>query len=214
VEQARQPLILIPGSLCDARVWQHQQAALGDIATISIPHLRGHASLAGMAEAILHDEPECFARITRLALIDASIHPVAEGEVARRRPQIEMARAEGMAALARWWNPRITPPGRHDDAAFMGLLESMACSFTAQDYALEVSALLNRPDPRDLLPHIGVPTLVLAGSDDPLSTPERNRAMAAAIPGATLILIEGGWHFPMLEKPDEVTVALRAWLTD
>jgi len=232
VDQVRQKLILVPGSLCDERVWQHQADALADIADISIPHLHGHASLVTMAEAILRDAPARFAlcgfsmggrvalevlrrapeRITRLALLDASVHPIAQGEAARRQPQIDMAREQGMAALARWWNPRITPPARHDDAAFMGLLEAMACTFSAEDYRKEVAALLDRPDPRDLLPGIAVPTLILAGAQDPLSTPERNRAMAGTIPGARLVLVEDAWHFPMLEQPAAVTAALRQWL--
>jgi pimeloyl-ACP methyl ester carboxylesterase len=123
-----------------------------------------------------------------------------------------MAREQGMAALARWWNPRIAHPSRHGDAAYMALLESMACSFTPDDYAREVRALLERPDPRDLLATIRVPVLVLAGAEDPLSTPDRNRAIAEAIPGAVLRLVEGAAHFPMLEKPDELTAALREWL--
>jgi pimeloyl-ACP methyl ester carboxylesterase len=151
-------------------------------------------------------------RITRLALIDASVHPLAQGEAERRRPQIDMARDQGMATFANWWNPRITPPSRHGDAAFMGLLEAMACTFTTEEYEAEVKALLTRPDSRDLLPRIDVPTLILAGVHDPLSTPERNSAMAQAIPGSRLVMIEDAYHFPMLEKPDEVTAALRLWL--
>lgn len=232
MDQIKQQLILVPGSLCDERVWQHQAAALVDVADISIPCLHGHDSLVDMARAILRDAPMRFAlcgfsmggrvalevlrlapeRITRLALLDASVHPVAEGEADRRQPQIDMAREQGMAALARWWNPRITPPARHGDKTFMGLLEAMATTFSAEDYQKEVIALLHRSDPRDLLADITVPTLILAGADDPLSTPERNRAMAEAIPNARLVLVEEAWHFPMLEKPEAVTVALRQWL--
>ena len=232
VDQARQSLILVPGSLCDARVWQYQARDLADLAEIRIPHLHGHDSLTGMAEAVLREAPASFAlagfsmggrvalevfraapgRVTRLALLDASVHPIADGEAARRQPQIDMAFGDGMAALARWWNPRITPPARHGDAAFMGLLEAMACTFTPEDYRREVAALLDRPDPRDLLARIAVPTLILAGAQDPLSTPERNRAMAAAIPDAKLMLVEDAFHFPMLERPEAVTAALRDWL--
>ncbi len=228
----KQNLVLVPGSLCDERVWQNQARDLADIADITIPHLHGHDSLVTMAQAILRESPEKFAlcgfsmggrvalevfrlapeRVTRLALLDASVHPIGEGEAARRQPQIDMAFNEGVSALAKWWNPKIAHPSMHDDADYMGLLESMACTFTPDDYKKEVSALLNRPDPRDLLGDIKVPTLILAGQDDPLSNPERNRSMAEAIAGAKLTLIEGAGHFPMLEKPGEVSAALRAWL--
>lgn len=229
---SRQSLIFLPGSLCDARVWQHQMRDLEDMADVACPLLHGHDSLDGMAEAVLAQAPDRFAlcgfsmggrvalemirrapqRVTRLALVDASVHPVAEGEAARRQPQIDMARNQGMAALARWWNPKIVHPSRTADAALMGLLEDMACTFSAQDYAEEVHALLHRPDPRDVLAAIRVPVLVLAGGEDPLSTRERNEAMAAAIPGAQLLLVEGAAHFPMLEQPAVVSAALREWL--
>lgn len=228
----RQQLVCVPGSLCDERIWQHQIDGLADIAAITIPHLHGYASLDVMADAVLATAPDRFAlcgfsmggrvalemwrrapdRITRIALLDASIHPVAEGEPARRKPQIDMAREQGLAALARWWNPRIAHPDRLGDAAYMGLLESMACSFTPDEYEAEVQALLTRPDPRPLLARIDVPVLVLAGAADPLSTPERNREIAAAIPGARLMLLEGAAHFPMLEQPEAVNTALREWL--
>lgn len=227
-----QNLVLLPGSLCDERVWRRQADELADIATISIPHLHGHDSLAAMAEAVLAEAPERFAlagfsmggrvalemvrrapqRITRLALIDSSVHPIAEGEAERRRPQIEMAQREGMTAFARWWNPQIVHSARREDAEFMGLLESMAESFTPEEYEMEVRALLGRPDAREVLASIHVPTLVLHGEEDILSNPDRNRAIAEAIPGARLVTVAGAAHFPMLEKPDEVTAALREWL--
>jgi pimeloyl-ACP methyl ester carboxylesterase len=233
VEHQKQNLVLIPGSLCDERVWQHQARDLADIANVTVPYLHGHSSLVAMAQAILSEAPESFAlcgfsmggrvalevfrlapgRITRLALVDASVHPIGEGEAAKRQPQIDMAFNEGLSALAKWWNPKIAHASKHDDDEYMGLLESMACTFTPEDYRKEVSALLDRPDPRDLLGKISVPTLVLAGEDDPLSTPDRNRAMAEAIPGAKLQLIEDAGHFPMLEKPEEITAALREWLS-
>jgi len=151
-------------------------------------------------------------RITRLAMIDSSVHPHAKGEAVRRQPQIDMARREGMTAFARWWSPQIVHSSRREDAEYMGLLEAMAESFSPAEYQQEVHALLNRPDAREVLPHVAVPTLVLYGAEDMLSGPERNRQIAEAIPGAKLVEIAGTGHFPMLEKTAEVTAALRAWL--
>lgn len=229
---AIQNLMLVPGSLCDERVWRNQVRDLADIARITIPHLHGHDSLGAMAEAALAGAPERFAlagfsmggrvalemvrrapeRITRLALVDSSVHPIAEGEAERRQPQIDKVRREGMTAFARWWNPQIVPPARRDDAELMDLLEAMAESFTPEEYEKEVRALLTRPDAREVLDAIAVPTLVLHGADDVLSNLDRNRAIAAAIPGAKLVTIAGAGHFPMLETPERVTAALREWL--
>lgn len=230
--QAYGNLVLLPGSLCDERVWHNQVRELAASADILVPHLHGHNSLGSMADAVLAEAPSRFAlagfsmggrvalemvrrapeRVTRLALVDSSVHPIADGEAARRQPQIELAQREGMAAFARWWNPQIVPAALHDDTAFLGMLEAMAETFTPDQYEEEVQALLKRPDAREVLGRVSVPTLVLHGAQDILSNPERNRAIAEAIPGAKLVTIEGAGHFPMLEKPDEVTAALREWL--
>ena len=151
-------------------------------------------------------------RITRLALLDSSVHPVAPGEAERRAPQIEKAKAEGMRALVAWWNPKIAHPSRRDDKEFIALLDDMACMFTPAEYEMEAQALLNRPDPRPLLGQITVPVLVLAGEDDPISGPDRNAAMAEAIPGAVRVNLPDTGHFPMLERPAEVSAAMREWL--
>lgn len=65
-----------------------------------------------------------------------------------------------------------------------------------------------RPDVRDELPNIKIPTLAIVGEEDALSTPEIVRAMAAAIPGAQLEVIPAAGHMAPVEQPDAVSAAL------
>jgi len=56
----------------------------------------------------------------------------------------------------------------------------------------------------DLLPHVNVPVLVVAGERDSFTPPEVSRAMAEAIPGAELAPCHGGTHLLPLERHDEL----------
>lgn len=228
------PLVLLPGSLSDAAVWAPQVAALSDIADISVPHLLGHNSLGAMADAVLAEAPERFAlggfsmggrvaleiwrrapeRVTRLALVSASIHPVAEGEAEKRRPMLDLAIEKGMAELAKLWFPRIVRPELLADKALMTTLTDMAIRQTPQDYINEVEALLNRPDAIEAARTVTCPTLVLAGDSDNLSTPSRIAEIGRTITQARVVMLENCSHFPMLEKPAQTSAAMRAWLLE
>ena len=63
-----------------------------------------------------------------------------------------------------------------------------------------------------MLGGIRVPTLVLVGEGDELTPPERAAEMARAIPGSREVRVPDSGHLSTLERPDEVTRALLAWL--
>ncbi|MFY1672461.1 alpha/beta fold hydrolase [Plantactinospora sp. WMMB334] len=55
-----------------------------------------------------------------------------------------------------------------------------------------------------------VPTAALVGDRDRLTPPPCTESIAAALPSAELTVCPGGGHMLMLERPEEVTAALRA----
>jgi pimeloyl-ACP methyl ester carboxylesterase len=65
-----------------------------------------------------------------------------------------------------------------------------------------------------LLGSIACPTLVLCGRQDALTPLERHQEMARAIAGSSLEIIEDCGHLSTLERPAEVSAALRRWLAD
>jgi pimeloyl-ACP methyl ester carboxylesterase len=69
-----------------------------------------------------------------------------------------------------------------------------------------------RPDRTAELSRISVPTLVLVGADDVISPPEEARAMAAAIPNATLAVIPNAGHLAPLENPAAADAAILGFL--
>ena len=58
----------------------------------------------------------------------------------------------------------------------------------------QLQAILNAPNREPMLAQVTVPVLVLHGTDDPLVNVSGGKAVAAAVPGARLQLIEGWGH--------------------
>ncbi len=81
--------------------------------------------------------------------------------------------------------------------------------------AAALGAMRDRADATPLLAELaGIPTLVLVGAEDRLTPPEESRAMAAAIPGATLVEIADAGHLPGLEQPETTNAALQRFLAE
>jgi pimeloyl-ACP methyl ester carboxylesterase len=62
------------------------------------------------------------------------------------------------------------------------------------------------------LPRIEAPTLVIAGDRDPIVPPAQARLIAAAVPGAELVMLPGAGHVLFAERPAEYRHALDSWL--
>ena len=54
---SRPPLLLIPGLLCDGRLWQHQLAALADAADMTVGDHSTHDNLYEIAATLLTKAP-------------------------------------------------------------------------------------------------------------------------------------------------------------
>jgi 3-oxoadipate enol-lactonase len=75
-----------------------------------------------------------------------------------------------------------------------------------------LGAMRERPDSTNLLSEINVPTLVLGGAEDALSTPEVMGEMAGKIPNSRHLTLEGAGHLSNLEAPKEFNAALKGFL--
>lgn len=78
-----------------------------------------------------------------------------------------------------------------------------------------LQALRDRPDSRETLRSISVPSLVIVGEDDVLTPIKEARAIAEALPSAARVRLEiiaGAGHVPCLERPAATTHALSDFL--
>ncbi len=225
-------LCLLPGLMCDQTVWAPQRAALIDVAQIHVPNFLGLDSFEAMARRTLEQAegplwlaghsmggrvaleawrmaPE---RIAGLALMDTGVHGVRPEERAVRMGMVKLARTEGMAAVIERWLPPMIHPDRLNDVVLYDAIAGMIRRASPEQFEKQQHALLTRPDATGYLPSIACPTLVMTGRQDAWSPPAQHEQIAAAIPGATLTIIEDCGHMSTLEKPGEVTALLRSWL--
>lgn len=230
-------LMLLPGLNCDAEVWQSQIEALQHQVNGHVPAWGLRDSLHDMAEQVLQEAPtERFnlaghsmggrvalqvmrlapQRVQRLALLSTGTHPLPEGAAGQKEMQgrmdlLQIARAQGMRAMAQSWARGMVHPDRLDTPLYEAVL-AMLERGSAEQFAAQIKALLNRPDAADLLPAIACPTLVLTGREDSWAGPAQHETMAAAIPGATLTIVEHCGHMCTMEQPEAISQALVQWL--
>ena len=116
---------------------------------------------------------------------------------------------EGMAQIA----ARLMPTMRGTKSLPEGLAqaERIMSGIPPATYRKAVQ-LLTTFDRREQLPGIGVPTLLIAGSDDRTAPAPVLERMAQKIPGAEYVLLQGCGHLGPLDQPGEFNRALRGFL--
>lgn len=228
-----QPLLLVPGLLCDALLWAPQVHALADVADCWIADPTRHASIEDMARDALAACPfERFSlaglsmggyvaiaiwrlapeRVQRLALLDTNAVADTPQGSEQRRALVARAQAEGLAAVADALLPRLVWPQAPDHAALAAVVRTMARNTGVDAFARQQQAIIGRPDQREALRAVACPTLVACGAQDVLTPPALHEEMAALIPGAQWRVFEGCGHLSPLEQPAQVNAALRDWL--
>ncbi len=227
-----EPLVLLPGMMCDARVFGPQIDAFSlDTAVMIAPITKGER-VEEIASNILDLLPPKFAlvglsmgaivamellrrapdRITRIALISTSPLPETPAIAAAREPLIVMARADRLdEAMREAMRPDYLAPGPHR-IDVLALVADMAQTLGPDVFVRQSRALQRRRDQQSTLRKCKVPALVLCGDHDGLTPVKRHNFMAELIPYAELKVLEHSGHLPTLEQPEEVTQALRDWM--
>jgi pimeloyl-ACP methyl ester carboxylesterase len=227
-----EPLMLVPGMLCDARLWRHQLESLGDVASPFVADITRDDSVEAMAARVLATAPARFAlaglslggivaqeimrqapeRVSRLALIDTT----ARAETDSHRPvalaAIEAARAGVFRGITPRLLPRFIHPDRLDDPTVANLVLEMAQSMGRDIFIRQQRASAFRIDGRNSLEAIKHPTLILCGRQDAITPIDLHEEMHRAIGQSRFVVIEECGHLSALERPQAVSAVLRYWL--
>jgi pimeloyl-ACP methyl ester carboxylesterase len=128
-----------------------------------------------------------------------------------RRETAKKVQAEGIGSVVEAMAPKMLAATNSDQHMAQAVLDIM---WSASPKGVE-NALLGmaaRPDEREHLQGIQVPTLVVTGADDTIVPPQESVTMADAIPDAHLVVIPHAGHLVAFEHSIAFNAALKSWL--
>jgi pimeloyl-ACP methyl ester carboxylesterase len=226
------PIILIPGLNCSARLYAEQIPVLWQFGPVTVADHRRDNSVAAIARRILAGAPPRFAvaglsmggyiafeimrqapgRVAKLALLDTGPGAEVPERTEQRKPLIELARQRRFGEVTEDQFPWLVHRKRHGDVTLKAAVRAMNEETGPEAYIRQQEAIMGRADSRPGLKAIACPTLVLVGDDDRLTPPDLSREMAAAIPGARLVVVPDSGHLSTMERPEAVNAALAEWM--
>ena len=226
-------LLFIPGLMQDARAFLPQIVGLGldhsaqilipdaeyveDSAARALIHapakftLVGHGLGGNVALDILRRAPE---RVQRIVLI--ATDPLAEPlpTSTERDRRMVAARAGRLTDALRTDVPDSTLWQGPELGDLRALMNDMGQGLGLEVYLRQCRALQRRRDQQKTLRQATVPALILMGVHDTIVGLRRAEFTRDLMAKAVLLPVEGAGHMPMLEQPEAVTDAIRAFLTD
>lgn len=219
--------LLLPGMMCDARLWAPQIEKIGIPA--AVPALDGADSIASLASQVLDTAPPAFAlaglsmggilafeiwrqapdRVTHLALLNTNPHPESPERAMQRLEQIEQVLNGGLRDLVRGsLKPLYLAACNRNDDELLATIMAMTLDLGPEVFQRQTIAVKNRPDSVPTLPTISCPTVVMCGREDTLCPVSYHELMADRIPKAELVVLDDCGHLASLEQPDRVTAEL------
>ncbi len=224
---AAENIVLLPGMMCDERLFSPQIAAFAQ--PVFVADTTRSDNFADMAARLLAEAPPRFAmaglsmggilafeiwrqapaRVTHLALLDTNARQDPPDRKAIRFEQIAAAAEGRLTELAREsLKPLYLAEKNRDDEAILATILDMALALGPEVFERQSLALMNRPDSTATLATITCPTTVICGREDRICPVRLHEFMASEIPGAEMLVIDDCGHLSTLEQPGAVTAEL------
>lgn len=220
------PVLFLPGSLCDERVFADQIRKIDHPSAVA--DLTLDASLTAMAVRAMSEAPPRFAvvglsmggiiaaeiahlapeRVAGMALIDFNLDAPDEAQNRDRRRWAEDARAGRFARVVEEIGSKMSvSPEVHGP-----LIADMAGAVGPEGFLRQNDALLDRHDRRPIVESFEGPILIACGRHDQLCPPQLHADLAARATDACLVIAEHAGHLSTIDQPAPLTSAIKNWL--
>ena len=228
------PLILIPGLLSPAALWDRVREHCPPAWPIQALGPLHRSAIGDMAAAILADAPPTFAlcghsmggyvclelirrapeRVRALALVNTSARPDTPEQRQARLDATHLAQRGRFVGVSRRFFPRLVAERARDDAGLLATVQAMAAEVGAEGFVTQQDLILSRPDSRPDLGQIACPTLVVSGREDQVTSAALSVEMYEQIPHGDLHLLSDCGHLAPLERPRRLARLLMSLLED
>jgi pimeloyl-ACP methyl ester carboxylesterase len=225
------PIVLITGQLLTDAVWQPLLDAWPD-REIIVADNQNDDTIEGLAQRLLDNAPPEFAliahamggfvgfevmrsapeRVAKLALISTLASADGPAQTARRQGYIDLVEAGNFDQVVEERIPILFPKEKRNDSRLLAIARQMAADTGADTFLAQQRAIMARIDSRPRLGEIAVPTLLIWGEKDGITSRAHHDEILEAIPGAKLEVIAGAGHLPTIEAPELVVPLLTAFL--
>lgn len=228
----REPLVLIPGLMADARLFLPQLVHLGAGRAMQVCLPTRGETVEQMSDSLMAHLPAKFAllghglggdvaldivrrapdRVTRIALM--ATDPLSEPPqtAVERETRMVMARAGRLVEAMGQELPRAALADTPWRDEILALVRDMALSLGEGVFLRQSRALQRRPDQQKTMRKVKLPALILAGRVDTLVPLRRQEFTANLMPFGQLSIIEDAGHLASLEQPEAVSRALESFL--
>ena len=228
----KETVLMIPGTLCDEALFQHQVKALTTVAHCIAADHSSAADLQQQAQNILNSVEGNFTvmglsyggiiafelwrqapqRINRMILLNTTHKPPSEKTRALQQKLVAMADSGQFREITSGvLKDAMLHPAHATNQALRQVVLQMALNTGREGFINQVKSQLGRPDSTPDLPGIQCPVLLITGNEDNICTPEIHKEMEALIPGSTLEIIDHCGHLSTLEQPQRVNEIILNW---
>jgi pimeloyl-ACP methyl ester carboxylesterase len=227
------PWLLLPGHLCDARMWISLRSTLTAAGAEALDaDLTRDDTVNGMARRALdeHGGPTVLVgfsmggmvalrmaalapeRVVGMVLVDTNAAPdLPERSIARIEQQAEARAGRLHRVVVDSLVPHYLSPANRGRRDLTDLITDMADDAGPDTFVRQSEAIRLRPDARPTLKDVQCPVLVAAGEEDVLCPPDWQRFLAAALPQSQLRLVKDAGHFMPIEQPDVLSSVVTLW---
>ena len=226
------PVVMIPGMMCDERIFAHQIEELGTDTEVYIADISKYSSIQELASDVLKNSPPNFFlvghsmggivamemcsqepdRIEKLVIMDSNPKSELEETKLKREPQIRNVISGNLAQVMK---EEMKPNYLADSYKQKDILNTcmeMALTLGPEVFVRQSRALQGRDDQQSTLEDLDIPVLIMCGSEDKLCSLEKHELMHNIINDSKLEVVMGAGHMPTLEQPQKTTEVIKSWL--